>query len=598
MRNSDSSRSRFAGASTSFKRGLGAVVSCAALMCSNGFVLGQTCGTQGQFCASNAGCDDGDPCNGTETCSPPDIIRFCRCASTLPCDDGDECTLDICTNSPRGLRCDHEPGGCSDGVYCNGVEVCVPIGGCVSVPPPCTEPLLCDEANDRCVKCLDASDCLVSTCWTPECNTAGNCDPKPCFDDLFCNGREICVGAGVCLPGVPPCPQTEACEEGAGRCGQCSLDTDCLDGDPCNSERCDDWAACRTEICRLAFDAPPEGSSNEVGAVVDVVGRGPRGLDVVLVFDESGSISATQFVQLKDFAISLVQGFRFTSNGTATRVGVTMFSSGARRVLNLNGNFQTILSTINGMTKRGGGTCIGCGIDDASANLLLNGREGAAQWMIVLTDGENVQGAPGPAEHLAGAIQATKQFGHVVFAIGVGSDVNPGEIQAIATDIPGVQTAFFAGGFAELAQVREALFMAAGSEDIDIVRGQLPDGSDFGVLVDPAGEFVIPDWVILPGENLFSARIGTLYGERTASLTLIGLYPCSSVCGDLNGDGRVDLRDVAEMQLCFGGRQWASPICACADLDGDTRIDLSDHAAFVSALQSPSKNAPPDCPAP
>ena len=38
------------------------------------------------------GCDDGDVCNGTETCSG----EFCRAGTALACDDGNPCTDDGC----------------------------------------------------------------------------------------------------------------------------------------------------------------------------------------------------------------------------------------------------------------------------------------------------------------------------------------------------------------------------------------------------------------------------------------------------------------------------------------------------------------------
>ena len=44
-------------------------------------------------CTSNAECDDGDACNGTEVC---DAASGCQLGSAPSCDDGDECTEDNC----------------------------------------------------------------------------------------------------------------------------------------------------------------------------------------------------------------------------------------------------------------------------------------------------------------------------------------------------------------------------------------------------------------------------------------------------------------------------------------------------------------------
>jgi len=562
-----------------------------------------TCGTDGQLCNTNAACDDGNPCNGAETCSPPDIIRFCRCDPTPPCDDGNPCTLDSCTDTPRGVTCEHGPAGCSDGRFCNGLETCLHSSSCMAGTPPCLAPLLCDEANDRCVECLADDDCADAiACTTDACNVAaGSCENTWCMDGMFCNGRELC---GACASKRAPCVQTDLCDEAADRCADCTSDLDCVDdGDPCTVETCDtDWLTCRTAPCSLSFDAPPDQAVFPIGEPVDLVGRGPRGLDLVLVLDESGSIAPADFVALKEFARALVEGLPFLSDGTAARVGVVMFSSGSRRVLSLNGNKQLVINTILSIQQRGGFTCIGCGIDDGADELIADGPPGATWVMIVLTDGQNNLPA-GPDLHLAGALEAAAFHGITIFAIGVGGAVLDTEIERIASDVPGVQTAYYAFDFTFLQTViLNALFIGLagpyGANNVYTVDLTLPDGADAVALVDPTGNFTVPQWAIMPGENRFTARIGTYFGPKTASLRLTGVYPCEATCGDLNGDGSVNLRDFAQFTSCFFGRSWHSPVCGCGDLNGDTRIDMADFAAMIAALENPAKTVPPDCPGP
>jgi hypothetical protein len=137
-----------------------------------------------------------------------------------------------------------------------------------------------------------------------------------------------------------------------------------------------------------------------------------------------------------------------------------------------------------------------------------------------------------------------------------------------------------------------------GANNVYTVDLTLPDGADAVALVDPAGNFTVPQWAVMPGENRFTARIGTYVGPKTASLTLTGVYPCEATCGDLNGDGSVNLRDFAQFTSCFFGRSWHSPVCGCGDLNGDTRIDMADFAAMIAALENPAKTVPPDCPGP
>lgn len=627
MLNSDSSRPKFARASPSFGRGLGAVVSCAAVLCSNGLVLGQTCGTQGQFCPFGTGCDDGDPCNGTETCSPPGIIRVCRCDPTPPCDDGNACTQDVCRIILGRISCSHPPVVCDDGLFCNGEECCCGEdlfcsvgercpggveGQCSTFngSPPCFGRRFCDEVNDRCVDCLTDADCDYArwACFIAACdNVTGQCNYQPC-DDLFCDGRVLCDSVYDCFPGIAPCASPELCDEANDRCAECLRDADCADDDPCSVEACDpNRLACRADPCNLGFDAPADGTVFPIGKLIDVVGRGPRGLDVVLVLDESESIDATEFTALKSFSVSMVQGLLpLVSTGIEAKFGVTTFSGGSRRILDLTFNRQEATDAINALTKldwgdnfsAGEDTCIGCGIDDASANLILHGRKGASQVMIVITDGFNILPQFQFASHLAGALEAAAFHKQVIFAVGIGESVFPSQLDQIASDVPNVQTRFTINDFTALQTILGSLFTTLGAVNAYTVDIELPDGSQPPTVVDENGVFTLRPWSTLRGENIFTARTNTFVGPKTASLTLIGVYPCANRCGDLTGDGAVDLRDVAVFQNCFGDPSYSSTACACSDLNGDTRIDLFDHAALVSALQSPTKNAPPDCPAP
>jgi hypothetical protein len=55
--------------------------------------------------------------------------------------------------------------------------------------------------------------------------------------------------------------------------------------------------------------------------------------------------------------------------------------------------------------------------------------------------------------------------------------------------------------------------------------------------------------------------------------------------GDLDGDGNVDMMDLAEFLACF--EQFALPVCETANLTGDGWISLEDYAAFLDLLAGP-----------
>ncbi len=116
-------------------------------------------------CAFDERCDvtnDGGTCVVIGGCIDVDD---CGIASGVACLDG------TCTRAPCGR--DSE---CDDGQFCNGAETCNPTVGCASGTAPTTLGLpacaneSCDEANDRLVltavnsRCADASPCTDDVC--------------------------------------------------------------------------------------------------------------------------------------------------------------------------------------------------------------------------------------------------------------------------------------------------------------------------------------------------------------------------------------------------------------------------------------------------
>jgi hypothetical protein len=215
-----------------------------------------TCDPQTGLCVytpDDSLCDDGQFCNGNETCDPN---LGCMAGAPIDCDDGVDCTDDFCdevndtcVHTPLDAACDdgvactvdscdpvngcvHTPDDslCSNGLYCDGQEFCDPLLNCQDGPDPCTAPLKCDEALDVCVDCL--SD--------------GQCD-----DGLWCNGTETCVG-GVCQPGTPvDCNDgvsctVDTCDEATQSCINTTDDSVCNDGLFCNGvETCDPTNDCQ-----------------------------------------------------------------------------------------------------------------------------------------------------------------------------------------------------------------------------------------------------------------------------------------------------------------------------------------------------------------
>ncbi len=135
----------------------------------------------------NASCDDGQFCNGVETCH----AAFDCQAGQFPCSDGVGCTLDgcheptdTCVNSPSDMQCD-------DGQACNGAESCDVLLGCMSELP-----VDCEELDD---------ECSFGTCSDDE----GGCVSQPLLDGTSCEDGNACTLDDECMEGT--CIRTTFC---------------------------------------------------------------------------------------------------------------------------------------------------------------------------------------------------------------------------------------------------------------------------------------------------------------------------------------------------------------------------------------------------
>ncbi len=79
------------------------------------------------FCTGNNDCNDGNLCNGIETCNAGQCVP----GTSVNCDDGNQCTTDSCV--PATGACTHAPNPCSDGNGCT-ADSCDPVLGCQHVP--------------------------------------------------------------------------------------------------------------------------------------------------------------------------------------------------------------------------------------------------------------------------------------------------------------------------------------------------------------------------------------------------------------------------------------------------------------------------------
>jgi cysteine-rich repeat protein len=153
--------------------------------CDDGNTLdGDCCSSTCAFEPLDSPCDDGLFCNIGEAC---DGAGACGGGTPRDCNDGVSCTNDGCDET--GDACVNTPddAACDDGQFCNGVESCDPTLDCQpGTPVDCDDGDVCttdscDEAGDRCDNIFDAGN-------APEC--ADRCPDND--DDLFSTAGGTC----------------------------------------------------------------------------------------------------------------------------------------------------------------------------------------------------------------------------------------------------------------------------------------------------------------------------------------------------------------------------------------------------------------------
>jgi len=153
-------------------------------------------------CLTDGECVDGQFCNGAETCN---LTTFtCEPGTPSACDDNVVCTVDACDPLANGGAggCQYAPddGICDNLLFCDGVETCDAIQGCLPGLAPCAaECEHCVEASDACELCIFDQDSsgvmgtgdfsLFAPCFGA-CYTAGH----PCLASNFDKDAGGCVG--------------------------------------------------------------------------------------------------------------------------------------------------------------------------------------------------------------------------------------------------------------------------------------------------------------------------------------------------------------------------------------------------------------------
>jgi uncharacterized protein YegL len=159
-------------------------------------------------------------------------------------------------------------------------------------------------------------------------------------------------------------------------------------------------------------------------------------LDLMLVLDESGSISAAQWEQVRQASLSLLARLDAADGAqdgvlTNIRIGVIKFATNATYNLPLTGNYNLARNFLMNTPRESGWTNITAALDLARFRLQVDGLPNSAKAVVFMTDGVATRGGTTDAEQIASAA-AVKALPARLFVVGVGQ-VNAPLLQTMAS---------------------------------------------------------------------------------------------------------------------------------------------------------------------
>ena len=204
-------------------------------------------------------CNDGVFCNGVERC---DLTAGCVSGAVPSCSDGIGCTVDrcdgptdTCVNTPDHARCD-------DGQLCNGPETCSAAAGCIAgSPPTCDDGLAC--TTDSCDP-SGAGGAGACVSVSPDLDLDGHPDVACTGDD--CNDTDFTIhpGAAELCNG-----RDDNCDGGADESFACVLGAarGCFVGSCSGSQTCQ--PGCTWTTCTVAAVETCNGVDDNCNGVAD-----------------------------------------------------------------------------------------------------------------------------------------------------------------------------------------------------------------------------------------------------------------------------------------------------------------------------------------
>jgi hypothetical protein len=168
--------------------------------------------------------------------------------------------------------------------------------------------------------------------------------------------------------------------------------------------------------------------------------------DIMVLFDGSGSISNSDYEDQRSLGQYLFNSL--TVSPTDNQFGIVQFSTGVTLESGLNGNAASLTNALNNMNQSFGQTNHADAFTTAHNELTVNGRAGAQQVVILLTDGNANEPGGNPLLDAFNAAEALKNDGALVFGMGFGNNVDIANIE-FYTSAPSDDHAFHVQDFSD-----------------------------------------------------------------------------------------------------------------------------------------------------
>ena len=168
----------------------------------------------------------------------------------------------------------------------------------------------------------------------------------------------------------------------------------------------------------------------------------------MMIIDRSGSMSeidASGATKISNAIIAANNFVDLTAKNIQNEIGLVSFSSTATTDSPLTSNFASVKTKVSAI-KAGGNTCIQCAIDAADQAITAGKRTNVKNVIVLLTDGlanyvegstQQVSQATAEQAALTAATNAHKNNDTIIFAIGLGKDVNATFLKQLATSTGG-----------------------------------------------------------------------------------------------------------------------------------------------------------------